>query len=183
MAVLWVRLEGGEVPWGAAKLGAGERVVLTGQQEQPCRLMLEGEGLGAGAGLLSSDGQEWVLVCRGGREVRVNGMPVVLGMRVLQDRDEVVVRGQQYYFSRERLPVVEVFPGVGRAVFCPRCKQEIRAGVLAVRCPACGLWHHETSELNCWPYAPRCSDWDSSCRSRASLAAWSGACATGSGSL
>ena len=40
---------------------------------------------------------------------------------------------------------------------CPRCKQTIEPGSAMVRCPGCSVIHHETEELNCWSFAPKCA--------------------------
>jgi Zn finger protein HypA/HybF involved in hydrogenase expression len=99
-----------------------------------------------------------VLIASAETEVAVNGMPLVAGLRVLVNKDEIHVSSMDsYYFSAERLARVEKFPDAHQSLFCPRCKQEISSGVVAVRCPACGVWHHETDELNCWTYSDGCA--------------------------
>ncbi len=162
MAVLWVRLKGGEVPWGVAVLDAQEAVELVGDRARPLRVATADGRRVEGAVVLRHDaggagGVGWVLIRGRGREVRVNGMVERLGVRALRHQDQIEVGDQRMYFSTESLASVGPFPGAGRPVFCPRCKQEIEAGVPAVQCPSCGLWHHETPELNCWTYAPHCS--------------------------
>jgi hypothetical protein len=96
----------------------------------------------------------WVLLARPGAAVRINGRRV--GVRVLRERDEIVVGAARAFFSTERLAQVEAFPGGSAAIFCPRCKQEIAHGSLAVRCPGCGSWYHQREELGCWLYSQRC---------------------------
>lgn len=89
--------------------------------------------------------------------VRVNGSPVPLGMLVLEDRDEIRLPDLTAWFSTETQAQVEPFPESTARGFCPRCKQIIPPGSAAVRCPSCGLWHHESDTLGCWTYALTCS--------------------------
>ena len=102
------------------------------------------------------DGESWVLV--GSDTTRINGAPLLSGIRVLADRDEVQVGGQ-VFFSTEHLACVEPFPGAGQPIFCPRCKQEIALASPAVQCPGtgCRVWHHQSDDLPCWTYAERCA--------------------------
>ena len=99
----------------------------------------------------------WVLFTPVSVAVSVNGCPMLLGIRVLQDKDEIVVAGgRRFFFSNECLATIEPFPGAGQVVFCARCKQEIAKSASAVRCPGCGIWCHESDELRCWTYATAC---------------------------
>ena len=92
-----------------------------------------------------------------GTEVRVNGIAVAGGLRVLADRDEVVVHGERRYFSTEQLAEAVPCPARNAALECARCRQAIEAGSRAVRCPRCGVWHHESVALPCWTYADTCA--------------------------
>ena len=162
MAVLWVRQEDAEAPWGIVALGDHDGLVLTGEATQPVRRPQDGEPGNGQVSLLrhgTAGSEEWVLVAGGTRSARVNGVPVCLGMRALGHKDEIAIDCQRAFFSTERMARVEPFPGAERPVFCPRCKLEIEKGTPAVRCPnpECGLWHHESTELNCWTYTPQCS--------------------------
>ena len=106
---------------------------------------------------VEADGK-WVLIASADAEVAINGMPLIAGLRVLVDKDEIhVSKLDSYYFSAESLARVEEFPDAHKSLFCPRCKQELAGGVEAVRCPACGVWHHETDALNCWTYSDGCA--------------------------
>jgi hypothetical protein len=105
-----------------------------------------------------------VFALLGSTSVRINSARLATGLKILQDRDQVRIgSGQPSYFSTERLPRVEPFPGAERKIFCPRCKTEIEAGMPAVRCPdpGCGVWHHQITggnePLPCWSYASGCS--------------------------
>ena len=100
----------------------------------------------------------WVLIAGWEREVAVNGIPLKTGLRVLADRDEIRLGGQEpMYFSAESLATVTIFAGAERPVYCGRCRQELRAGDACVRCPRCGVYYHQTEEFPCWTYAERCA--------------------------
>jgi hypothetical protein len=128
------------------------------------------DGLGPAAMVVRRDTgpqEHWLLLARKDAHIQVNGSPLVLGARLLCDRDEIVVRvngspaALHAYFSTERQAEVVPFPGVDDAeIRCPRCKQVIRQGQMAVRCPnpGCGVWHHqdEESKLLCWTYGSTC---------------------------
>jgi hypothetical protein len=102
--------------------------------------------------------ETWALLCTPQSDVRVNGMPVPLGLAILSDRDELRVPGTDpQFFCTESLPQVEPFPDSAGRGLCPRCKQSIDSGCSAVRCPGCGLWHHATAELPCWTYSDTCA--------------------------
>lgn len=112
---------------------------------------------------------QWAVMAPPGTSVRVNGQAVVAGLRVLSDRDEVVVAHPgreplQAFFSTERLACVELFSGSEATLRCPRCKQPVVKDVPAVRCPACGAWHHQIPEgheghtaRKCWTYSDHCA--------------------------
>jgi hypothetical protein len=100
----------------------------------------------------------WVMVAGPTDRVLMNGAPAVLGLSVLMDRDEIrLPDGRQFFFSSEMLVSIEPFPATGIRGFCPRCKQVIAPGSPAVRCPACGLWHHASDDLPCWTYGLHCA--------------------------
>ena len=101
--------------------------------------------------------ESWVLMAGAGADARVNGVPAVEGIRVLSDRDELVVNGQRRYFSTEVLARVTAGPARETPPLCPRCQQAIQTGSEAVRCPHCGVWHHESAALPCWTYADTCA--------------------------
>ena len=101
--------------------------------------------------------ETWVAMAAAPGAVVVNGQPLFLGLRVLRDRDELLVCGRvRLYFSTESLPQVLPLPDVGRSVICPRCQQPITPGLAAVKCPKCATFHHQTDELPCWTYTPTC---------------------------
>jgi hypothetical protein len=122
-----------------------------------------GEGSRGGVRLLRSsraDGDIWALAASPECELSLNGLPVPAGLRVLRDRDEVrLAGGGRIFFSTERPAAIESYPepldGTQEGS-CPRCKDKIDPGSPAVRCPGCGVWHHQSEMLPCWTYAERC---------------------------
>jgi len=108
--------------------------------------------------ILASNSRAWLVLAGSRVAVRVNGMPIA-GLRALHDRDEIRIEaaGRTLFFSTEKLAGIEPFNGATR-VFCPRCRQEILQTTPSVRCPQCGVWHHEDgADLLCWTYAERCA--------------------------
>jgi hypothetical protein len=97
--------------------------------------------------------ESWVLT----GAARVNGMPLLTGIHVLRDGDEVEVNGVRAFFSAEVLAQVRPLLRGDELVFCPRCKQEITTQSAAVQCPQCGVWHHQSDDLPCWTYSQRCA--------------------------
>ena len=98
-------------------------------------------------------GEQWFLFVPAATRVTVNGQEPFLGAQVLADRDEIrLSSGRRLYFSTERLAQVVPFPGADHEVICARCRTPITKGTLAVACPACGAWCHQTQELPCWSY-------------------------------
>jgi len=161
VAHLWVR--DGAAQWAIASLDCGQAFALRSDPAAPVRLRSQRQkGKNQESAIIvrrQKAGEEtWVLISRDTAHVRVNGLPLVIGMKVLQDRDQIRVDGVgRMFFSTERLPHVEVFTGSEKAVFCPRCKSEILDGSRAVRCPQCEVWHHQSEELPCWTYSERCA--------------------------
>lgn len=97
--------------------------------------------------------EQWFLVLPPEARFWVNGREPLLGSQILADRDEIrLVNGRRLYFSTERLPQVLLFPGADHEIFCARCRNPIVKGALAVVCPACGAWCHQTEDLPCWSY-------------------------------
>lgn len=129
---------------GPLELGAGE----AGTGVSVCRAQ--------GARLAEA----WVLVCSRERFVRVNGLLLRTGIRVLADRDEIKVDSNEpVFFSTETLARVEIFKAGNREIRCPRCKKPLENGAPVVRCPVCKLaYHHSTEkERDCWGYSPKCA--------------------------
>ena len=109
--------------------------------------------------LVPVGGERWAVVASSDSQLRVNGLPVdALGMRILTHKDEVSLKSLgSVFFSAEKPAEVVPFPGAGRTIFCGRCRQEIKPGSSAVRCPGCGVWHDQSEELTCWRYSETCS--------------------------
>ncbi|MBW2295893.1 MAG: hypothetical protein JRG89_12595 [Deltaproteobacteria bacterium] len=103
----------------------------------------------------------WVAMQSPTGTLRVNGVPVATGLRVLAHRDELRmgVGGPLLYFSNEALPrVVAYDPAASdETAHCPRCRRLIEPGTLAVQCPGCRVWHCLTEATPCWTYTPDCA--------------------------
>jgi hypothetical protein len=118
------------------------------------RIVRFGEGAEGGIALLA----------RSGVHVRINGLPVLGGIALLQHRDEILIRAERFYLSAETRPVVTTFQleSSSRRPTCPVCRGAVGDGEQAVRCPGCGRWFHqiEASESrkarSCWTYAATC---------------------------
>lgn len=104
------------------------------------------------------------LFTRKGVHVRVNGEPVLGGLRVLEHKDEVLVGSERLFYSAEVTPLVVTFrPDAGERIpVCPVCRGPVRDGMQAVECPGCGRWFHQRPVSGdqpakpCWTYAPTC---------------------------
>lgn len=155
MAHLWV-WHGGE--WAIVPMGA--RPVFFGswmdRDAVPDEVACPADGPRL-VGIPSGDSTTWVLLTPSAG-VFVNGSPVLGGIRVLADRDEVRAAGAApVYFSTETLAGVESLQAGDHETVCARCRQEIEPGTGAVRCPGCGVWHHASDAFECWTYAPTCA--------------------------
>jgi hypothetical protein len=142
MAHLWVQHQG---DWAVIEMnGAG----LDLTSVRPGRSYPEGFAI-----LRGPDG--YYLVSRQGCEVSLNGRAGV-GIRRLQDRDELRQAGRLAYFSTEELPQILPFDE-GRETPCPRCRLAIKLGAASVRCPGCRAAYHQTEDLPCFNHAPQCA--------------------------
>jgi hypothetical protein len=89
--------------------------------------------------------------------IKHNGVRVAVGLRVLAHGDWLsAAQGAPVFFSTEEAVCVETFVSP-ESMLCPRCKSEIVAGHAVVRCPDCGMIHHELADRNWWTYAPKCA--------------------------
>ena len=101
-------------------------------------------------------GPGWALL-GGDARLLLNGEPVAVGLALLRHKDELRLDGEApLYFSMERLAAVEAYAG-DDAPRCPRCQQSIAREELAVRCPGCGVLHHQLVDRPCWTYQPKCA--------------------------
>lgn len=155
MPHLWIN-KNDEVGWQTLTLGLGSTAL------DPATLGLRLPGIPPTVPLLQrivrrDHPEQWALFAPPDR-IRINGRLELLGLRLLHDRDRLEVRGlPPFYFSTESLAAVEKFPGSEKTVFCPRCRDAIHAGADAVRCPGCGMWHHQMAGRNCFTYAETCA--------------------------
>lgn len=100
----------------------------------------------------------WHLLARPEIAISINGLPLLGGLRVLDDRDEIRLAGDDaLFFSTEELARVVPTPITDKPMMCPRCRQRVEPGTLAVCCPDCRLWYHQSDALPCWTYAPTCA--------------------------
>jgi hypothetical protein len=101
--------------------------------------------------------REWVMLVHDADRVLHNGQRVTAGLRVLAHRDSLAFEGHEsVFFSTEEAARVEPFAGAAKLT-CPRCRGAIEPGEYAVKCPGCGVVHHQTDERNCWTYSPTCA--------------------------
>jgi hypothetical protein len=162
MAVIWHTNDGGQswMPWlleaERYQLGANGLTAIENNSAD-----------GDKSGLLlvrRSAEEEWILIAAPGSNVRLNSISLLIGIRALRDHDEILVHGNagglmRFFFSTEQLVQVEPFPAMNESSRCPRCKQSILSGDLAVQCPnpRCRIWHHQKEDLPCWSYEPTCA--------------------------
>jgi Zn finger protein HypA/HybF involved in hydrogenase expression len=158
MAHLWLKNESEQ--WAVLLLEA-DAFVLTTNPPQPMRNAHATDESVSKVVLLCdrrAGEASWVLISGRERDVRINGVPLALGVRVVADRDEIFVAGIGHlYFSTESLARVEEFPGAEQKLYCPRCKQEVERDNAAVKCPQCHVWYHQSEGLPCWSYSETCA--------------------------
>lgn len=102
-------------------------------------------------------GRQWAALVADEPRVHHNGTRIAAGLRMLEHRDALALAGaESLFFTAEEPAFIEPFAATA-AVTCPRCRGEVHLGDNAVRCPSCGVMHHETVNRNCWTYAPTCA--------------------------
>jgi hypothetical protein len=109
----------------------------------------------AASGVAAAGRDPWAVLGGDSGALRVNGEPVALGIRVMTDRDALFAEdGSVSFFSDEEPAQVVAFPGLagGKPGTCARCRNPIAVGDLAVKCPGCGAWTHQSEEFPCWSY-------------------------------
>ncbi len=150
MAHVWVQDAEG---WGVVPLTEGDAVALTQDDTAAVRQM---DAPTPQEAIITHprapERGRWVLLAAADARVRVNGRRLLLGVHVLRDKDEIRVGGSgPRFFSTEQLARVGRFQAGGSPTMCPRCCQEIVDGSPVVRCPGCGMIHHQIEgELPCW---------------------------------
>lgn len=109
----------------------------------------------------AADSRDAWAVAANGSTVRVNGEPILAGLRRLHDFDLVALPGRRVaVFSSERLAQVQPLPAAGGPVHCARCGGSIEEGAPAVACPQCGVWYHQDgndANYQCWTFATHCA--------------------------
>ncbi len=157
MAHMWVKDVLDE--WAVLQL-EGEGFTVTGNPSKPVQRRDSQENTGVAQILRhnGAEGETWVIMVAPHSGVRINGSMLASGIRVLRDRDEIWVNGtQRLFFSTECLAHAEPFLGQGQLIFCPRCKQAIAVESMAVKCPQCRAWHHQSEDFPCWVYSENCA--------------------------
>jgi hypothetical protein len=157
MAHFWIQRDSGE--WTAAELDGSTNFMCAdglgtkSSPRAPETSLTAGAGPGAAAVVrrCRPDGDVWAVMAPSDVVVRVNGWPLSLGLCVLRDKDEIRLGdARPCFFSTERLARVETMAEPSSPACCPRCTLPIVGGTLGVRCPRCGVLHHQTDELPCW---------------------------------
>jgi hypothetical protein len=137
--------------------------------ESPSLLRFDPVGVDpAGAATARTDANACLLVRVAGQErwaalvaedaaLLHNGARVAACLRVLEHRDALALGGgPSLFFSTEEPARVETFTA-DAPVACPRCRGEVRPGDAVVRCPSCGVVHHEAGDRRCWTYCEFCA--------------------------
>jgi hypothetical protein len=148
--------------WVAAALAGDGFVVTCNGDGQELKSPAGAVAAARGSVLILPSGHpdaalRWTLLAGRDAGVRINGLPLALGIRALADKDEILAGGRRLFFSTEELARVIPFPGLAQAAFCPRCKQIIEPGDLAVCCPGCRAWSHQSERYPCWTYGQTCA--------------------------
>ena len=152
----------GRSDWAIARLPEDARAfVLTDDPRQPIRIRGKASNGSVVAELFRFGDrmqETWVLQSTERERIQVNGFPLIGGIRVLQDKEEIFAREfGRIYFSVERTAKIEPFSGREEATSCPRCKGTIAEGEPSVMCPSCRTWHHEGTDRPCWSYTETCA--------------------------
>jgi hypothetical protein len=142
--------------WEETPGGGWQAIALAGQHSPAdgVRLVILGQGAERVAALM----------VRPGLPARVNGEPILGGLRLLGHKDEVLLGTRRLYYSAESRPVAVRYlrEGESHPPACPVCRGPLRDGERAVRCPGCGRWYHQLEvetdgrEKRCFTYAPAC---------------------------
>jgi len=122
-------------------------------ESRPFRLVPFDEGNNRNVALILSDShQGWV-----------NGNTII-GLKVLDHRDEIHIAGRRWYYSSESQPRRAIFqldPNTRRPR-CVVCRVPIEDGDTIVACPRCGRLYHqleagdERPDKPCYTYRDRC---------------------------
>lgn len=159
MAHLWIADPVGE--WCVCPLSP-PRVEFGSVRVDPVEGPIDEAGARVTAGALlhtpEPDPGAWLLIAPLHEPIAVNGLPLIGGVRLLDDRDEIrLPDGWSCFFSDEEPARMDPMPAAEKPMNCPRCRQAIAPGSPAVRCPSCGIWHHQQEGLECWTYSAACA--------------------------
>ena len=144
-------------------LESAESFELAADPSKPI-LRRQGGGTGEAARIMrysdAHGNRGWVLF-GSGSGVRVNGLGLPTGIRLLEDRDEVVVGAEnRFVFSAETIAEVRPFRAGAEEINCALCTGLLEEGEDSVKCPGCGAVYHEIAEgpkpRRCFTYAPQC---------------------------
>jgi len=99
----------------------------------------------------------WTVLVGEHTDLHLNGEPLPVGVAVLTHRDELRCEGSPpVYFSTETQ--AEVVPySRSDEPRCPRCAQSIQQSEDCVRCPSCGVLHHQRDDRACWTHVGNCA--------------------------
>ena len=138
--LIWMKQQMGEGGWTAMPIAPNGRT--------PHCFLLEAGADGAPLGRLALFEKNGVqhaalLLARERREtVLVNGFPA-LPVTVLEDCDEIVVRGERLLFGAFGEQAPRVLAAEEQGGHCSRCHLELRAGDEVRACPGCNALAHE----------------------------------------
>ena len=140
--------------WRQSPEGVWETISLSREAGRPFLLDADAALVGVGRGA----DRTVALLPRGAAAARVNGLPIIGGLRVLDHQDEILIGRQRFIFSTESTPQLARFhhQGEGKRPSCPICRGPLADGDDAVQCPGCGRWYHQLAMRPCFTYAPQC---------------------------
>lgn len=154
---LWWRSPGSDA-FEAIELGAGGLSILAGDGAPG---VVEGAHRRALARIVPLERRAVLLVGTGARVV-VNG-DLVVPVRVLEERDELLVEGQPFFFAAAAAAAAHPWSGDASASRCGRCSRRLLPGDVVVECASCGAPSHEGAPagegeaLLCWSHADACA--------------------------
>lgn len=93
------------------------------------------------------------LVTAAAANLTVNGY-APLGVTVLEEKADIAADGVRLLFSHYTPAEPAPLPAAHAGERCSRCLGTLAAGELAVRCPACAAFAHESPRLPCHSYDP-----------------------------
>lgn len=143
MATLWIE-HADDHTWEPVRLAAEAHSLASGDA-------IAAEAAAADEATLHALAGVWVVL--GPESVRINGLPLFGGVRVLRHADELRAGARHAFFADDDPPQVAPFAGADPAPRCPRCTRPVDAGTPAVR-SRCGLVMHQSDAWPCFSHAP-----------------------------